>query len=162
MADQISRDYDSDDQVDLPGYAASIGSYAAVLSTLLLVGRRRGTRLPKAYNLQDVVLGGVAVHKFSRLLSKSSVMSPVRAPFTSFEQASGSAEHVEEPHGEHGLRHTLGELLTCPFCLGVWVGSGYVAALGLAPREARAWAALFTITFISDTLQLGYDALREL
>jgi uncharacterized protein DUF1360 len=139
-----------------------MSAFSVALASLTLAGRRSGAGLPHRYSVQDVVLGGVAVHKFSRLVSKSSVLSPVRAPFTRFEKASGSSEHVESPRGEHGVRHTVGELLTCPFCLGVWVGTGYVAALTFAPRPARAWAALGTVIAISDSLQLGYSALREL
>lgn len=154
--------YDSRHLVDLAGYSGSLSVYSAVLAGLALLGTRNAVTLPSDYSVKDLVLGGIAVHKFSRLVSKSSVMSPIRAPFTEFEKPSGSAEHDESPRGEDGVRHSIGELLTCPFCVGVWVGTGYVAALTLAPRQARSWAALFTVTFISDSLQLGYDALREL
>ena len=72
--------------------------------------------------------------------------SPLRAPFTQFEEAAGNSEHHEVPRGEHGVRHTVGELLTCPFCLGVWIATAYVAGLGVAPRAARGWAAVFAVT----------------
>jgi hypothetical protein len=58
------------------------------------------------------------------------------------------------------MRHTVGELLTCPFCLGQWVGTGYVAGLALAPRAARTWAAVFTVTAVSDLLQHFYARVR--
>ncbi len=154
--------YDTRRRVDLSGYAASISAYTATAAALVLVGRRRDTSLPDAYSVKDVALGGAAVHKFTRLITKSSVMSPVRAPFTEFDEVNGSGELQEHPRGQHGLQHTVGELLTCPFCLGVWVSTGYVAALALAPSAARTWAALFTIDFVSDALQLGYNAMREL
>jgi hypothetical protein len=161
-APRLVQGYDPGREVNLSGHLASLSAYSATLAAVALVGRRSGAGLPGHYPVKDLLLGGIAVHKFTRLVSKSSVMSPVRAPFTEFEEASGAAEHVEASRGEHGLRHTVGELLTCPFCLGVWTGTGYVAALTLAPRQARTWAALFTVTFISDSLQFGYEALREL
>jgi hypothetical protein len=75
----------------------------------------------------------VATHKLSRLLSTASVS----APFTQFEEAAGSGEHHESARGQHGVRHTVGELLTCPFCLAVWVATAYVAGLVAAPRPTR-------------------------
>ena len=58
------------------------------------------------------------------------------------------------------MRHTVGELLTCPFCLGVWVATAYVAGLVVAPRPTRALAAVMTVVAGSDTLQHGYSRLR--
>jgi hypothetical protein len=152
--------YDPAGDVDLHGFSGSLVAYAATVGLLAAAGLRRG-RLPERYAVSDVVLGGVAVHKFSRLIARSSVASPVRAPFTEFESPAGKAEHNERPRSGHGVRHTVGELLTCPFCLGVWTGTVYVGGIGLAPRAARAWAALFTVTALSDSLQLAYQKLRE-
>ena len=65
------------------------------------------------------------------------------------------------PRGGNGVRHTIGELLTCPFCLGVWIATAYVAGLGVAPRATRGWAAVFTVTGISDFLQPAYARLSN-
>jgi hypothetical protein len=111
--------YDPDDEVNLSGYADSMAVYAASVTGLLALGRATGRELPEHYSLRDLTLGGIATHKLTRLLSRASVTSPLRAPFTEFEQAAGSGEHVEKPRDGRGLRHTVGELLTCPFCLGV-------------------------------------------
>jgi DNA-binding helix-hairpin-helix protein with protein kinase domain len=93
-------------------------------------------------------------------MTKGSVTSPLRSPFTEFTEAAGSAEHQETPRGSHGLRHTVGELLSCPFCLGVWIGTAYVAGLGVAPRATRTWAAVFAVVATSDALQHAYARLR--
>jgi hypothetical protein len=156
-----TRGYDSEGQVDLPGFAGSLAAYAAAVAVLVAAGRVTGRRLPDAYPVRDLVIGGIAAHKFSRLLARSSVASPVRAPFTEFEGAAGSGEHQETARDSHGARHTIGALLTCPFCLGVWVSTLYVAALALAPRWARCWAAVFTVSAVSDTLQHLYARLRD-
>ena len=153
--------YDPRGEVDLRGFGWSLAAYAATTGLLVASGAARRWRWPERYAVSDVVLGGVAVHKFSRLVARSSVASPLRAPFTEFEGAAGHAEHDERARGEHGVRHTAGELVTCPFCLGVWTGTAYVAGLGMVPRAARAWAALFTVTALSDSLQLVYARLRD-
>jgi len=151
--------YDADGEVNLVGYTGSLLAFAATTAGLFASVRLSGRQLPDRYSLVDVTLGGLATHKFTRLMSKASVTSPLRAPFTTFDAPAGSAELNEEARGD-GVRRTLGELVTCPFCLGQWVGTGYVAGLAFAPRAARTWAALFSVTAIADFLQQGYARVR--
>ena len=152
--------YDRTSRVPLPGYAGSLLAYATAVASTAAAARRTGHRLPDRFDLADVALGGLATHKFTRLLSKGSVTSPLRAPFTELEEPAGSAELNESARGGT-LRHTVGELVTCPFCLGQWVGSAYVAGLVVAPRQARTWAAVFAVTAVSDAMQQVYARLRE-
>jgi uncharacterized protein DUF1360 len=149
--------YDTEQEVDLGGYAVSMASYAALVTAALVAGR---AALPERRSVGDLVLGGVATHKLSRLLAKGSVASPLRAPFTEFKAPAGMAEHHEGARGESGVRHTVGELLTCPFCLGVWIATAYVGALALAPRQTRAVASVLGVVAISDWLHLGYEVAR--
>ena len=152
--------YDPDDQVNLAGFTGSLATYAVVLAGATAAARASRSA-PERYAVSDLLIGGLATHKFSRLLSRGAVTSPVRAPFTEFGEAAGASEHLEQARGEHGIRHTIGELLTCPFCLGVWVGTAYVAGLALAPRTTRAWAATFAVTGVSDFLQHAYARVRQ-
>ena len=154
------RRYDPDSAVDLRGFTGSLTAYAAATLGFLAATRASGRALPAAYPVRDLVVGGLATHKFSRLMARGSVTSPIRAPFTEFDGPAGAAEHAESARGEHGVRHTVGELLTCPFCMDVWVSTAYVGALGVAPRASRAWAAVFAVTAVSDFLQHAYARLR--
>jgi hypothetical protein len=159
LAEEV-REYDGDGEVPLPGYAGSLTAFAVGVAAVTAVGRLTGRGLPERYSVSDIAIGALATHKFTRLLSKGTVTAPIRAPFTEFDEPAGSAELNEKARGG-GVRHTIGELLTCPFCLGQWVGTGYVATLALAPRQARAWAAVFAVTGISDNLQHVYARLRD-
>lgn len=156
---EAAKEYDDQGEVPLPGYAGSLTAFTLAVAAVTAAGRANGRGLPERYDVTDVALGALATHKFTRLLSKGSVTSPIRAPFTEFQEAAGSSELNESPRGGR-LRHTIGELLSCPFCLGQWVGTGYVAGLALAPRQARAWAAVFAVTGVSDMLQQVYGRLR--
>jgi hypothetical protein len=156
----VSNGYDPAGEVDVKGFAGSMTTYAALVAGLGAALRASDLELPDRFPVADLVLGGVATHKLSRLLSKGSITSPLRAPFTEFVAPAGSSEHHEKARGEHGVRHTVGELLTCPFCLGVWLGTAYVAGLTLAPRPTRALAAVFSVVAISDALQQAYGRLR--
>lgn len=76
------------------------------------------------------------------------------------EGASGPAELHEEVVGR-GWRRAVGELLTCPFCLGQWIGTGFVFGGVFAPRATRAVAATFVVHAGSDALQFAYAALER-
>jgi hypothetical protein len=160
-ARHLADTYDPDDEVNLRGFAGSLSVFALSVTAGAVALRASGRELPERFAVTDLVVGGVAVHKFSRLLSKASVTSPLRAPFTTFEEAAGSSEHDESPRDDGRLRHTLGELLTCPFCLAPWLAAGYVGTLSTAPRAARAWAAVFAVAGVSDSLQHVYARLRQ-
>ena len=64
-----------------------------------------------------LLLLGLATQHLTRLIAKDTVTAPLRAPFTRFERPAGEGEVSERVIGT-GLRHVLGELLSCPFCLG--------------------------------------------
>ncbi|MER7407835.1 DUF1360 domain-containing protein [Streptomyces sp. NPDC000070] len=91
------------------------GAYTAAWATAV---RLRGSPLPDRSQPWDVVLTSVATFRLSRLLSKASVTSPLRAPFTRYVGPQGPAELHEEAEPEGG-RDTVGELVTCPFCTSV-------------------------------------------
>jgi len=143
----------------IPGYLGAMTAYGASILTTAVVARARGKDLPDGYAAADLALGAIATHKFTRILAKDAVTTPIRAPFTEFEGALGSAEVEDRPKDDHPA-HTVGELLTCPFCLAPWTATAYVAALAVAPRAARAWAAVFAIVGGSDALQHLYARLR--
>ncbi|WP_310963409.1 DUF1360 domain-containing protein [Nocardioides terrisoli] len=152
----------SDDNPHAPVRVASFAAALAVFGTtsigVLLAARRKG--MPDHYRTQDLLLGALATQKFTRLIAKDPVTVPIRAPFTDFEGVSGPAELAESPKPGHA-RHTVGELLSCPFCLAPWVAGAYETGLLFAPRVARAWAAVFSIVGASDALQQAYARLQE-
>jgi len=139
----------------LGSYLVLLASYGALAGSLSAAIRARRRPLPERIGAGDIALLGVATHKIARMLAKDPVFSSVRAPFARFEGTSGPAELRESPRG-HGLRHALGELFTCPFCLGQWVATGLTAGMVLAPRTTRITSAVFAAVTVSDTLQLAY------
>jgi len=143
----------------LSGYAAVAGTYG--VSTLVLgwLVRRRGA-LPERVAPADVATIGIATHKLSRLITKDAVTSVARMPFTTFEGPSGDGELHEEVRGQ-GVRHAVGELITCPFCIAVWVATGLAFGLLLAPRATRVVGAVLTAVTASDFLQLAYATLQR-
>jgi len=145
----------------LRGYLLTMAAYAGLTGTLTGLARLTGRTAPERISGLDVVLISCATHKVSRLLAKDSVTSPLRAPFTRYEGTTGDAELGEQVRGT-GVRHSVGELISCPFCLGVWVATGFAAGLVFAPRFTRLAATTFTAVAASDTLQLVYAAVQQL
>jgi hypothetical protein len=145
----------------LPGYLALIGAYSAAVATAMVVARRTGRRLPPDVRVGDVVLMTVATFRISRLLAKDTITSPLRSPFTEFQEPAGEGEVNERPRGS-GLRHAAGELVSCPFCTSVWTVTGLTTGLAFAPRFTRWVAAAATAVAGSDALHLAYARLRRL
>lgn len=138
--------YAGDGERPLRGYAATMSIYAATVAGLAAAVRASGKEVPDGLPAGDLVLCAAATHKLSRLITKDPVTSPLRAPFTSYQGTEGPAELAEEVRGEGG-RKTVGELLTCPFCTGMWIATGLTAGVILLPRTTRiAMGALTAMT----------------
>ncbi|MFA1547804.1 DUF1360 domain-containing protein [Actinomadura chokoriensis] len=102
---------------------------------MTLTGRRlRGG--PPAIGLTDLALMTITTHKVARLIAKDPVTSPLRAPFTRHSGTAGPSELAEEVRGR-GVRHAVGELITCPFCTAQWVATAYAAGLVFVPQATR-------------------------
>ncbi|MEU8262383.1 DUF1360 domain-containing protein [Micromonospora sp. NPDC048999] len=146
----------------LEGYLKAMGTYVTVTASLVGLVKATGRPVPERPAPGDVVLLGVATHKLSRLLAKDAITSPLRAPFTRYDRPIGSGEVMEQVRDEGSpTRHTLGELLSCPFCLAVWVATGLTGGLVLAPRLTRLVATALTAVAASDFLQMGYAAAQR-
>jgi len=102
----------------------------------------------------------VATHKVSRLIAKDRVSSVVRAPFTRYEDDETAGEVSESARGR-GMRRAIGELLLCPYCLGLWVSAAFAGGLIVAPRATRWVAAVFTSLSGADVLQIAYKKAED-
>lgn len=155
-----AREYAPGEQRPLWGYVRVMSAYAAGVAGLsaLVVARRRP--LPLRPATSDVILVSLATAKAARLMTRDIVTSPLRAPFTSFEGHGGPAEVNEQPRGS-GLQRSIGELVSCPFCMSQWIATGFGFGLLLAPRVTRQVAATFAALEIADILQFGRAAIAK-
>jgi hypothetical protein len=117
--------------------------------------------LPARVPLGDAVLLTIATFRTARTIAKDPVTSPLRAPFTSFQGTSGEAEVAEEIREHGGVKHAIGELITCPFCLAQWVGTAFVFGYIAAPRATRLAALTMTTVAGADVLQFAYDSIQN-
>ncbi|MDK1475830.1 DUF1360 domain-containing protein [Streptomyces sp. 549] len=157
---RVHRSYSAGSDRPLGGYLKAMAGFSAYAAGCAVAVRLRGRPLPERPEPYDVLLTSVATFRLSRLLTKSAVTSPLRAPFTRYEGPEGPSELSEEVRGDTPS-HAVGELLTCPFCLGTWVATGLTAAQLVWPRGGRTVTGALTALAVSDLLQLGYAALTQ-
>jgi hypothetical protein len=153
-------EHSPDRERPLGGYAALMALFAGLATAFSAWFRASGRELPERMEIRDLALVTVATHKASRLVSKDRVTSSLRAPFTRFEDDAGPGEVSEEARGR-GLRRAIGELVICPYCVGLWISAAFTAGLLVAPRFTRWFAAVLTALFGADLLQIAYKKAED-
>ena len=153
--------YRNGEQRPLGGYVVVMAVFGAILSGAAGLAFATGRRLPEGIGPWDLLLIAAGTHKLSRTLAKDAVTSPLRAPFTRYQDTGGPAEVMEEVRHRDGLRHSIGELITCPFCLDVWIAAGFTIGLVFAPRLTKLVAAALTAVTGADFLHLLYAKAQE-
>lgn len=153
--EELFESYDGNDEVPIGAYATLVGVFSVIFGVFLLLTRLTGRELPERVKLADLVLLGVAAHKSSYILSNASVTSFLRAPVTELQEVKSPTNLDEKPRGS-GLQKALGSLITCHFCLGMWMAAFFSYGLVLFPRAARFVASIFSILAISDFTHQTY------
>jgi hypothetical protein len=142
----------------LGAYATLIGLFHLIFAVFLLMTKSTNRSIPeRGVKPGDIPLFGVATHKLSYLLANDVVTSPLRAPFTEFQEMESPTDVEEQPRGT-GLRKAIGELMICIFCIGQWVAACFAYGLILAPAVTRLVAGIFAILTVSDFLHQAYMA----
>ena len=154
--DAFQSDAEPHERPPFRPYAALTAVFNAAFGGAL-VAAHRSSRLPDKVATRDVLLIGTASHKLSRLVAKDKVTTFLRAPFTEYQGRGGPAE-VEESSREGEVRGAIGELLICPYCLGLWSTGALHVGLLFAPRATRVVASTLTALTLSDFLQIAYKA----
>ena len=139
-----------EDERPLPEYAALAAAFGTVLAGFLGVA---GRRLPERISLTDTVRIGLASYKVGRLIARERVTTFVRAPVTEDPEAT-------EPKRE-GPARAIGELVTCPYCIGLWAASGFAYSLVLFPRQTRLVTTIFGGQAVADFLNAAFVRLRD-
>lgn len=164
IADAAKREADAyrgDNPRPLGGYAMVLLVYGGLVAAVTVAAAATGRRLPQRWAAGDLLTVTLGAHKLSRTLTKDAVTSPLRAPFAHYAGTGGPAEVMEETRHSSQLRHSLGELLTCPFCLDMWVATGFAIGLVFVPRFTRLIAGVFSALAGADFLQLAYAMAQQ-
>jgi hypothetical protein len=98
-ARQVAQHYSSGEDRPLGAYLAGVAICSGLTTGLGLVARSQRRPLPRPAPF-EVFLLAAATHKLTRLVSKESITSAIRAPFTEYKGVAGPAELTEEVRGE--------------------------------------------------------------
>jgi hypothetical protein len=147
------------DEQLLAEYAALLAFYVGSVAALTATAGERD-RLPRRFGVLDLALLGVATHKLSRLVAKDRITSIIRAPFVNYIRSAGAAEVEEEPRGR-GIQRGIGQLISCPYCIGPWCATALGFGFVFAPRATRFLAGILASVAMSNFLHRAYLVTRE-
>ncbi len=156
----VFEEYKKGEDVPLFSYGVLVGTFNLLFALFLVAAKVTGRPIPERMDARDIALLGMATHKISLVGSQDAITSPLRAPFTELKEKESPKRVDEKPRGR-GIRRSVGELLTCQFCLGVWVASFFTYGFVLLPRVSRLVAAVFAAVTVSDYLHQIYKALMK-
>jgi Protein of unknown function (DUF1360) len=131
-------------------YAAIAGTFLGGIAIVAALARRA-----PAGGALDFLALSAATFKASRTLSRERVASFVRQPFVEGEADTGEDER---PAGQ-GLQRALGELVTCPRCVGVWTAAALASSQVVAPPFGRLLTWSLGAAGANDFLQAAFKAL---
>jgi hypothetical protein len=171
------QSYDPAVALPLGGYLILVTTFCVLVGAGFLVLKRRGYFQPVAaegvthdvddgksflsrIRWRDVALLAVATHQLSWMIGRDRVLAPFRALVAHYESSGGVGELNDVPRGG-GLLHALGDLVTCPYCLGPWVAAALVFAFLKQPRATRLVALILTLVAASDVLHQLYTLLKH-
>ncbi len=154
------RAYQNGEDRPLSGYVLAMAVFAALVVGAAGLAAATGRKVPKLGPF-DLLLMALGTHKLSRTISKAAVTSPLRTPFTRYQEAGGPGEVMEEVRSTGRIRHAIGELISCPLCLDVWIATGFAFGMVFAPRFTHLVAFTFAALTGADFLQLGYAAAQQ-
>ena len=94
---------------------------------------------PESVSAFDFLLLCLATFRITELITADRITKFLRDPFVHREKVrepDGSEDVKVKPAGR-GLKKFIGELIICPWCIGVWIGTVLTYFYLLAPGPAR-------------------------
>ncbi len=102
-----------------------------------------------------------ASYRLGRMVAYDKIFETYRAPFAQTVQDPSGAGDTTEPRGA-GAREVIGELITCPICIGTWIAAALVYFLNLFPAAARTLLAITSSIGIAEFLNAATEAFQWL
>ncbi len=109
----------------------------------------------------DLLLVGLSAFRTGHMIAYERVAEPLREPFTETVPDESGAGETVVAEGT-GVRRALGELLSCPICVGTWASAALVYGLHLAPRPTRVFLTIMSATGVAELLNSAIEALTWL
>lgn len=141
-----------------PAEQASYASLIGIFSTVFaLFSLWKG----KDFELKpfEFLMLAFSAFRMGRMISYDLVMRPVREPVTAtVPNPDGTGEMVVAEG--RGLRHAVGDLVSCPTCSGTWAAAGLVYGLKILPGPTRAFMAIMAAAGAAELFDGAYEFLN--
>ena len=116
--------------------------------------RRHGFELSP----RDLILLGLATFRGARVVAYDRVSEPFRAPVTETVPDEYDAGENVVAEGT-GARKAIGELISCPTCVGTWIAALLVYGLRFVPGPTRLFAAILGVSGLAELFGAASEAL---
>ncbi len=136
-------------------YGAINLTYLALFAAVVASASRRADDA-SAIRGRELPPLGLATFALAKTVAREKIGTWVRDPFVE-----ESPEHKPEGPRGQGLRHAVGELLTCPRCVGAWAALLVVGLRATSPRAGRLATTVLATSGINDFLQAGFRYATE-
>lgn len=138
-------------------YSILSGVFLTTFGAFALHQRRKQAEFKlKPFELAQLAF---ASYRLGRMIAYDKVFETYRLPFAKTVPDPSGAGDTTAPRGT-GARQALGELITCPICVGTWIAASLVYALQLFPNAGRAFLAIFSAIGIAEFLDAMTEALQ--
>ena len=131
-------------------YGALNAAYFALFGSVVAAWARKGEEA--AIPNSELVPLALATFALSKVVAQEKIGTWLREPFVE----EGADRKPRQPRGR-GLRHAVGELLSCTRCTGAWAALGIVGLRVASPPAGRLATTVLASSAVNDFLQAGFQ-----
>ena len=135
---------------DPEDYAALNAVFGVLLAGVVLAARERA-REGEPLSTRDLAVTSAATFALAKVIARERIGLWVREPFV--DERDG-----KRPRGS-GIRHAVGELVTCTRCVGAWSALGLVGLRLTSPGAGRVVNDVLAVSAMNDWLQAAFKLL---
>lgn len=137
-------------------YAVLEAVFMTGVAGLVALARRRDADGKPWIPLYELPVLAMATFTLADVVAKEKISTWLREPFVD-----ETSDHKPlHPEGS-GLRHAVGELLTCTRCIGTWSALALVTLRTASPAAGRATTTVLALAGTNDLMQSGFRLLAE-
>jgi hypothetical protein len=137
-------------------YVSLVGLFLSLLG--IFAAREKNRKSPFDLPPHDLALLGLATFRAGRIVAYDLVAEPFREPVTETVPDEFDAGENVIAEGT-GARKAIGELISCPTCVGTWVAAGLIYGMRLAPGPTRLFAAILGVSGLAELFGAVAEAL---
>jgi hypothetical protein len=138
-------------------YVALSSVFTALFTAFSLYEHRKAKK--DDFTALDLVMLGLASYRTGRMVAYDKVFETERMPFAETVPDPTGAGETVVPKGT-GFRYAIGELISCPICVGTWIAAILVFGLTIMPGPTRMFLKIMSGIGLAEFINAGTEALQ--